>query len=72
MSSFRACAMADRVVLIHDMPDRVVISELDVEQAGLLLRQMQIAMREALCQVSGSRPSPATLSIGPEPDGASS
>lgn len=71
MSSFRARAMADRIVLIHDMPDRVVVSELDVEQADLLLRQMQIAIREALCQLTGSPPLSATVGIDPGTDGAS-
>ncbi len=48
MSTYRACTMADRVVLIHDMPDRLVHSELDVEQASLLLHQLQIALRQSL------------------------
>jgi hypothetical protein len=33
--------MFDRVVLIHDTPDQTIISELDIEQAGMLLEQLQ-------------------------------
>jgi hypothetical protein len=44
MSTYRACAIPGRVVLIHDMPDQIVISELDLEQADVLLRQLQAAI----------------------------
>ncbi len=53
MSTYRACSIAGRVVLIHDMVEQTVISELDLDQADLLLEQLQravdiqlIAMRE--------------------------
>jgi len=48
MSTYRACTLADRVVLIHDMSDRTVISELDAEQADVLLHQMQLAVGQAI------------------------
>ena len=44
MSTFRACTLLDRVVLIHDMDEQTVISELDLEQADLLLEQLQSAV----------------------------
>ena len=44
MSTYRACTFADRVVLIHDMAEQTVISELDLVQADLLLEQLQIAV----------------------------
>ena len=47
MSSFRAQAIAGRVVLVHDMPDQVVVSEFDAVEASNLLRQIE----EALAQV---------------------
>ncbi len=48
MSTYRVATMANRVVLIHDMPDRVVVSELDLEQADLLLEQLQMAVSAQL------------------------
>lgn len=48
MSTYRACTVADRVVLIHDMLDQTIISELDAEQADVLLHQMQIAVGRAI------------------------
>ncbi len=50
MSSFRACSMANRVVLIHDMDDRTIISELDLVQADLLLEQLQHAVSDQIRQ----------------------
>jgi len=47
-SSYRAQAIAGRVVITHDMPTATVISELDVEQADLLLQQLEIAVRKVL------------------------
>ncbi len=44
MSTYRACTFADRVVLIHDMAEQTVISELDLIQADLLLEQLQMAV----------------------------
>ena len=44
MSTYRACTVADRVVLIHDMAEQTVISELDLVQADLLLEQLQMAV----------------------------
>ena len=44
MSTYRACSFSDRVVLIHDMDEQTVISELDLEQADLLLEQLQAAV----------------------------
>lgn len=48
MSTYRVCAMADRVVLIHDLADRTVHSELDAEQADMLLQQLQQALEQSL------------------------
>ncbi len=48
MSTYRACTIADRVVLIHDMVDQTVISEMDAEQADVLLHQMQVAVGQAI------------------------
>lgn len=47
MSTYCARPLADRVVLVHDMADRIVFSELDIEQADLLLQQLQHALEEA-------------------------
>ena len=47
MSTYRAFTMADRVVLIHDMADQTVFSELDIEQADVLLQQLEIAVRRS-------------------------
>lgn len=61
-STLRACAIPGRVVMIHDMPDRTVVSELDAAEADLLLAQMERALREVvrgLSAVAGSgEPSP--------------
>lgn len=48
MSTYRACSLGDRVVLVHDMPDQTVWSELDAEQADVLLQQLEIAVRTAV------------------------
>jgi len=52
--------MAGRVVITHDMPDATVISELDVEQADVLLQQLQIAVRTVLRELA-AQPSPSGL-----------
>jgi hypothetical protein len=46
-SSYRAQPMAGRVAITHDMPHARVISELDLEQADVLLQQLQQAIRLA-------------------------
>jgi hypothetical protein len=48
MSSFRAQAIAGRVVLVHDMPDQVVVSEFDAAEASTLLRQLEDALAEVV------------------------
>ena len=48
MSTLQARTMSDRVVLIHDTQDRTIISELDIDQAALLLEQLQDAVRQTL------------------------
>ena len=48
MSTLQARTMSDRVVLIHDTLDRTIISELDIDQASLLLEQLQEAVRQTL------------------------
>ncbi len=48
MSTLQARTMSDRVVLIHDTQDRTIISELDIDQASLLLEQLQDAVRQTL------------------------
>lgn len=47
-STLRAVAIPGRVVVVHDMPDRTVVSELDAAEADVLLRQLEAALREAL------------------------
>ena len=42
--------MANRVVLVHDMEEQTVISELDLEQADLLLEQLQHAVSHQIRQ----------------------
>ena len=59
MSSFRAQAIAGRVVLVHDMPDQVVVSEFDVVEASTLLRQLEDALAQVvrgLAQQASSGP----------------
>ncbi len=51
MSTMQARTMSDRVVLIHDTQDRTIISELDVDQASLLLEQLQCAVTETLANL---------------------
>ncbi len=58
MSTYSACTMADRVVLIHDMADQTVFSELDVEQADLLLQQLELAVR-GLVNALRQKPAPS-------------
>ena len=58
MSTFRAQAIAGRVVVIHDMPDQTVISELDAEQADVLLQQIEAAKRTVLRQFCSLECSP--------------
>jgi hypothetical protein len=48
MSSYRACAITGRVIIIHDMADRTVISELDLDQACIFLRQLQTALHSQI------------------------
>jgi hypothetical protein len=48
MSSFRAEAIAGRVVLVHDMPDQIVISEFDAAEASTLLRQIEDALAQVV------------------------
>ncbi len=48
MSTLQARTMSDRVVLIHDTADRTIISELDIDQASLLLEQLQDAVGATL------------------------
>ncbi len=44
MSTYSARQLGDRVVIIHDMRDQTVFSELDIEQADLLVEQLQTAL----------------------------
>ena len=44
MSNFRALSLPGRVVLVHDMPDQIVVSEFDVAEASTLLRQIEDAL----------------------------
>ena len=55
MSTLQARTMFDRVVLIHDLPEQTIISELDVEQADVLLEQLQDAVRTIMEAVQGRR-----------------
>ncbi len=48
MSSFRVHAIAGRVVIVHDMCGQTTFSELDVEQADVLLQQLERAKKAAL------------------------
>lgn len=48
MSTFRAQAIAGRVVLVHDMPDQVVVSEFDAIEASSLLRQIEDALAQVV------------------------
>lgn len=50
MSTFQIQAIAGRVVVVHDMPNLAVVSELDVEQADVLLQQLERAVRAVLGQ----------------------
>ena len=65
MNTFRALAMTDRVVLVHDTDDVVTTSELAVEQATLLLRQLEIAVHRArrFRNSSADEPVPATARV---------
>jgi len=53
MSTIQTCTMHDRIVLIHDTSDQTIISELDVEQASVLLEQLQEAVGKVLCVLRG-------------------
>ena len=64
MSTFRAQAIAGKVVIVHDMPDQTVISELDVEQADVLLQQLEHAKRAVFRQLCGQELSTATSGLG--------
>jgi hypothetical protein len=48
MSTIQTCTMHDRVVLIYDTPEQTIISELDIEQASVLLEQLQDAVQSVL------------------------
>ena len=48
MSTFRAQAIAGRVVLVQDMPDQVIVSEFDAAEASTLLRQLEDALAEVV------------------------
>ncbi len=48
MSAIQTRAMVDRIVIIHDTADQTIISELDIEQAGLLLEQLQDSIASVL------------------------
>jgi hypothetical protein len=48
MSTFRAQAIAGRVVLVHDMSDQVVVSEFDAMEASTLLRQIEDALAQVV------------------------
>ena len=48
MSHFRALSLPGRVVLVHDMPDQIVISEFDAAEASTLLRQLEDALARVL------------------------
>jgi hypothetical protein len=49
-SSFRAQAIAGRVVITHRMPEATVITELDARQADLLLQQLETALNRVVRQ----------------------
>ena len=53
--------MFDRVVLIHDLPEQTIISELDVEQADVLLEQLQAAVRTIMATMQDRRDELAVL-----------
>lgn len=61
MSTLQARTMFDRVVLIHDLPEQTIISELDVEQADVLLAQLQAAVRSIMAAVQGRRDTVSAL-----------
>ncbi|MFC0388782.1 hypothetical protein [Muricoccus vinaceus] len=48
MSTFRALSLPGRVVLVHDMPDQIVVSEFDAAEASTLLRQIEDALSKVL------------------------
>lgn len=48
MSNFRALPLPGRVVLVHDMPDQIVVSEFDAAEATTLLRQIEDALAQVL------------------------
>lgn len=63
MSTYRACAIAGRVVVIHDMADRAVISELEADQADLLLRQLELALRAVVRELAERRVPPGLAAL---------
>jgi hypothetical protein len=67
-SSYRVQPIAGRVVITHDMPDTTIISELDVDQADVLLQQLQNAVRTALRELASPPGIEALLSSIPQPD----
>ena len=48
MTTLSACAMYDRVALVHDSTDQTTISEMTAAEADLLIEQLQIALRQVL------------------------
>jgi hypothetical protein len=48
MSTIQTCTIHDRIVLIHDTAEQTIFSELDVEQASVLLEQLQEAVAVVL------------------------
>ncbi len=48
MSTYCAQPLGDRIMIIHDMASETIFSELDVEQAELLMRQLQAALLTAI------------------------
>lgn len=70
MSTYRACALADRVMLIHDMPDRIVVSELCADQADLLLQQLEIAVRRSIAALRGKAQDRAAREVGAREEAA--
>ncbi|WP_424134033.1 hypothetical protein [Roseomonas chloroacetimidivorans] len=48
MSTYRAQAIAGRVVLVQDLPDQLILSEFDVAEASRLIRQMEDALAEVV------------------------
>ncbi len=63
MTTFRAEVVGDRVMVIHDGPAETRWSEMPVDAAELLVRQMQIAIRQAR-ETAGGRGDGLRLAVG--------